>query len=232
MKTHTEKPPHYLGHRKRIKERFLKTDIAALKDYEILELLLTFAIPQKDVKPLAKELLAQFQSFQGVLDAPFDDLIEQKGIGTHTAILLKLTRACSDFYLRQQLFKKSVISSPDDLLQYCMSAMAGLGEEQFRVIYLNAKNEVITDDVAQEGTVDQAAIYPRKIMERALRQKAVSLIFVHNHPSGNPLPSSHDKALTRKLIQAASALSVKVHDHVIIGRNGYFSFREEGLLDR
>ena len=230
MESQKDNRPHYLDHRKRIKERFVKTGVSSFQDYEVLELLLTYALARKDVKSIAKELVARFKTFQGVLDAPLEELKSIKGIGEHTAILLKLTKDCSDFYLRGKILQNNVISRPGDLLNYCRSVMTGLGNEQFRVIFLNAKNEVLHDELLQEGTVDQTAVYPRKILEHALQRKATALIFVHNHPSGNPEPSSHDKTLTQSLVKVSDTLGIKVHDHIIIGKNRYFSFREEGLI--
>ena len=221
---------HYHGHRKRIRDRFTKTGLAPFQDYEVLELLLTFAIARKDLKPMAKELISRFQTFQGVLDAPFNELKTVAGIGEQCAVLLKLVKESSDFYLRKKIYHKDIISSPEALIKYCKSAMAGLGNEQFRVVYLNTKNEVIADEPLQEGTVDQSAVYPRKIIERALDHRASALIFVHNHPSGSPEPSSHDKSLTDLLTQVAENIGIKVHDHIIIGKQGYFSFRQEGFL--
>lgn len=221
---------HYVEHRKRVKERFLKNGLQTFQDYEVLEFILTFAIHRKDVKPVAKDLIAKFNTFQGVLEASVDELTTVDGIGTHAAILLKLMRECSDYYLRFTLHKKNIIASPDDLIQYCRSSMAYRGNEQFRVIYLNAKNEMLKDEVIQEGTIDQTTVYPRKIIEHALREKAVALIFVHNHPSGNPEPSSHDKDLTYTLMKAAETFSIKIHDHIIIGINGYCSLKEEGMM--
>jgi DNA repair protein RadC len=230
MQSQKSEHPHYLGHRKRIRERFLKTGLASFHDYEVLELLLTFAIAQKDVKVLAKQLISRFQTFQGVLDAPLNELKTVAGIGEHCALLMKLVKECSDFYLRGKIYHKDIISSPEALLNYCKSAMAGLGDEQFRVIYLNTKNEIIADELLQEGTVDQSAVYPRKIIEHALKHRASALIFVHNHPSGSPEPSVHDKNLTDLLKQISENIGIKVHDHLIIGKQGYFSFREEGCI--
>ncbi len=230
MEPELREKPHFFEHRKRLKNRFVKAGLEAFADYEVLELLLTFSIARKDVKPTAKALIERFKSFQGVLDAPLHDITTIHGVGNHSAILIKLTKACSDYYLRKKVHRTSVISSPEDLLNYCKSAMAGQRDEQFRVIYLNAKNEVIHDEVLQEGTVDQSAVYPRKIIEHALQQKAVALILIHNHPSGNPEPSSHDQYLTKMLTQLAESLGIKIHDHIIIGRNDYFSFKEAGYM--
>lgn len=222
--------PHYAEHRKRIKKRFQENGLHVFHDYEVLEFILTYAIKQKDVKPEAKALLARFKTFQGVLDAPADELAKIAGVGEHSALLLKLIKDCSDYYLREKIRKKDVVSSPQDLINYCRSSMAHQGDEQFRVIYLNAKNEIIHNEIIQEGTVDQTAVYPRKIMEHALKEKALALIFVHNHPSGNPAPSTQDRELTSTLLKAAEPFAIAVHDHIIIGKNGYFSFREEGII--
>lgn len=222
--------PQYKEHRARIKERFRTQGLEPFRDYEALELLLTYAIAQKDVKPLAKDLLTRFGSFQAVLEAPVEQLTHVHGMGDHAALLIKLFRECGQYYLRETLGKRDIVSSPADLVAYCKSAMAHLGDEQFRVVYLNAKNEIIRDEVVQEGTVDQTAVYPRKIIERALHEKAVALILVHNHPSGNPEPSVHDRNLTSSIVSAAATFDIKVHDHIVIGRSGYRSFREEGML--
>jgi len=221
--------PDYKYHRKRIKERFLDQGLESFREYEALELMLTYAIAQKDVKPLARDLLDRFGSFQKVLEAPVSELKNVHGIGEHAAILINFSRQCTQYYLRRTIQKREIISSPNDLVDYCKAAMSHLGDEQFRVVYLNAKNEIIRDDVLQEGTVDQTAVYPRKIIEQALKLKAVALILVHNHPSGNPEPSLQDRQLTSS-ITAAATMDIRIHDHIVIGRNGYRSFREEGLL--
>ncbi|MBN2106495.1 MAG: DNA repair protein RadC [Deltaproteobacteria bacterium] len=222
--------PHYKEHRKRIKERFSSEGLVPFRDYEVIELMLTYAIAQKDLKPLAKELIARFGSFQAVLEASVEDLQQVKGIGEHAALLIKLFRDAIQYYLRRTIKNLDIISSPADLVKYCTSAMAHLPDEQFRVVYLNAKNQVLADEVVQTGTVDQTAVYPRKIIERALSENAVALVLVHNHPSGSPEPSVHDRSLTASIVSAAATLDIRVHDHIVIGRNGYRSFREEGLL--
>lgn len=222
--------PHYKEHRKRIKERFRIHGLESFRDYEALELLLTYAIAQKDLKPLAKDLLNCFGTFQAVLEAPVAELKQVSGIGDHAALLIKLFRDCSQYYLRRTLHKRDIISTPADLVTYCKSAMAHLRDEQFRVVFLNAKNEIIKDEILQEGTIDQTAVYPRKIIEQALQEKAAALILVHNHPSGHPEPSVQDRQLTTAIISAAATLDIRVHDHIIIGRNGYRSFREEGFI--
>jgi len=222
--------PHYIGHKKRLRERFLSAGPEALADYELLELLLSLAIGRKDVKPLAKVLLKKFGSFAGVLDADIRQLLQIDGMGQSSAAAIKLVKESSVKYLRQQSINRSIISSPEALINYCKAAMTGLRDEEFRVIFLNSKNEIIDDEVLCRGTVDQTAVYPRKILERALHHNAASVIFVHNHPSGHPAPSNADKDLTRILKEAVGAVQIKVHDHMIIGREDHFSFAEAGLL--
>jgi len=218
------------GHRKRIREKFKHQGLAAFNDYEVIELLLTWCIARKDVKPAAKKLLERFATFQGVLDAPLEHMQSVGGIGEHSALLLRLVRACSDYYLAGKIAGRDIISSPQALITYLRSSMARLRDEQFRVVYLNAKNEILRDEVIHEGTVDQTAVYPRKIVECALAAGAVSIILVHNHPSGDPAPSNHDHRLTEALASATKLLSIRVHDHIIIGRYGYYSFAENGCL--
>jgi len=227
----TQKPAqHTDGHRRRIKDTFKQQGLAAFHDYEVLELLLTWCIVRKDVKPTAKNLIKRFASFQGVLDAPLEELQQVEDIGEHSALLLKLIRACCDYYLAAAIVKRDVIASPQALINYLRASMAALHNEQFRVVYLNAKNEMLSDEIIQEGTIDQTAVYPRKIVERALQAGAVSIILVHNHPSGDPAPSAHDSRLTDTLVSATKLLSIRVHDHIIIGKYGYYSFAENGGL--
>jgi len=219
-----------IGHRRRLKERYLKSGVAGLHIYEVLELLLTYALPRRDVKPLAKKLLKEFKSFRGVLSAAPEELQNIQGLGKHTSTLIKLVRDCSDLYLKEEVLGRETISSPRALIDYCRSAMAGLKNEYFRCLFLNAKNKVLADEIIQEGTISQAVVYPRKVIERASYHKATALIFVHNHPSGDVKPSSEDLSLTETLKKAAAAVGIAVHDHLIVGEDGCFSFREEGLL--
>jgi DNA repair protein RadC len=223
-------PPHYLNHRRRLRERFLKTGFEGFQDYEALELLLTYAIPRKDVKPLAKELLSRFGNFQGVLDATSEELTAVRGIKENAATFIRALKSATSLYLKECVLRKNQISSTSALLDYCRAAMSGLRDEQFRAVFLNSQNEVIADEVIQEGTVDRSVVYPRKVMERALYHKASALIFVHNHPGGNSKPSLDDKRLTTEIVNIAKGLGIKVHDHLIVSRDGYFSFLERGLL--
>ncbi|MBI5607130.1 MAG: DNA repair protein RadC [Deltaproteobacteria bacterium] len=226
-----EEVPHYLGHRKRLKDRFVRSGLESFQDYEVVELILTYAQARKDTKPLAKALLQTFGSLRGILEAPVEELKRYQGLGEHSGLLFKLIKEASDRYLRDRLLEaQDVITSPMDLVNYCQSKMGWLKDEQFRLIYLNTRNQVIEEEVLQEGTVDQTVVYPRKVMERAIRLKATALILVHNHPAGSPYPSPEDRELTRTLMQVARNLQIKVHDHLIIGREGHFSFLENNLI--
>jgi DNA repair protein RadC len=222
--------PHYHGHRQRLRNRFLKGGAAALQDYELLELLLTYALPRADVKPLAKELLRHFGSFTQVLDARPEALMEVAGLKESSAVLIRLVKACAEHYLKEEVLTRQRIPSLTSLVDYCRTAMGGLADEQFRVIFLNSQNEIIAEEVVQEGTVNQTVVYPRKVLELALKHKASGLILVHNHPSGSLTPSAADQELTRALVKASRALNLKVHDHLIVSRQGYFSLAEQNML--
>ncbi len=222
--------PHYHGHRARLRQRFLQGGPGALQDYELLELLLTFAIPYSDVKPLAKQLIAHFGSLSRVLDAAPEALMEVSGVREYSAVLIRLVKACTESYLKEEVLGRAKISSLSALVDYCRTSMGGLADEQFRVIFLNSQNEIIAEEIVQEGTVNQTVVYPRKVLELALKHKATGLILVHNHPSGNLTPSAADQELTRSLVKASHALNLTVHDHLIISRHGYFSLAEKNML--
>jgi len=231
MAPKSEKPkPHYHGHRQRLRERFRQGGVAALQDYELLELLLTYARPRQDVKPLAKSLLQRFGSFTQVLDAPPEALAEVEGMGKVSAAFLPLVKACTARYLKEDVVQRGKVPSLTALVDYCRTAMGGLKDEQFRILFLNSQNEIIAEEILQEGTVNQTVVYPRKVLELALKHKAVGLILVHNHPSGSLTPSAADRELTRTLIQASRNLNLTVHDHLIITRHGYFSLAEHNML--
>jgi DNA repair protein RadC len=222
--------PHYLDHRKRLKERYERTGMGGLQDYEILELLLFYAIPQGDVKPRAKELLKRFGSLKGVLDADPGALREISGVGSHSSLFFRVVRDIGTLYLRQSVEVKEQISSTRELIDYCLSSMGALKDEHFAVVYLNARNRIIQVETIQEGIVNQAVVYPRKVLEKALEHKASAIILVHNHPSGHVRPSDADIRLTRVLQDAARVMDIALHDHLIVGENRFFSFREEGIL--
>jgi DNA repair protein RadC len=218
------------GHRKRLKQKFLTAGIDAFMDHEVLELLLIYAIPQQDVKPLAKSLLRGFGSLKGVMDAEISDLQKTPGIGEHTVVLVKLIKELSALYLKQKAKEKTQIACTSELLDFCRTAMGGKKDEEFCVIYLDAQNQIIDFETVQKGVANQAVVYPRQVLERALRQKASALILAHNHPSGHVRPSDADIRLTKTIQETARALDILVHDHIILGENRFFSFREEGLM--
>ena len=225
-----ESAPHYLGHRQRLKEKYLTCGLEGFHDYEIMELLLTYGIPRKDVKEPAKELLKRFGGLKGILDAGIDELREVRGITAHTAVLVKLVKEISAAYLLQKAQERPQISCTAELIDFCKTAMGALKDEEFRVCYLDAQNRIIAMETVQEGIVNQAVVYPRKVLERALQWKASAIILVHNHPSGHVRPSDADIRLTRTIQETARTLDILVHDHLIIGENRFFSFREEGLM--
>jgi DNA repair protein RadC len=222
--------PHHLGHRERLKNRFERAGIAGLQDYEVLELLLFYALPRKDVKPLAKDLMKRFGSLKGVLDAGNEALEGVPGIGPQAVLFFRLVRDLGSLYLQQRAEEKEQISSTKELIDYCRLSMGGLKDEHFAVIYLNARNKIIRVETIQEGIVNQAVVYPRKVLEKALTHKASAIILVHNHPSGHVRPSDADIRLTRVLQDAARVMEIVLHDHLIVGENRFFSFREEGIL--
>jgi DNA repair protein RadC len=225
-----ESAPHYLGHRQRLKEKYLTHGLEGFHDYEIMELLLTYGIPRKDVKEPAKELLKRFGGLKGVLDAGIDELREVRGLNAHTAVLVKLVKDIGAVYLLQKAQERPQISCTAELIDFCKTAMGALKDEEFRVCYLDAQNRIIAMETVQEGIVNQAVVYPRKVLERALQWKASAIILVHNHPSGHVRPSDADIRLTRTIQETARTLDILVHDHLIIGENRFFSFREEGLM--
>ncbi len=226
----TKEKPHYLEHRKRLRERFQRAGAEGLHDYELLELLLTYAIPRKDVKPLAKDLIRRFGSLSGILDAEQKELEAVPGLGSISATLIRLVKELCGAYLGEKLKQRDVVSSPQAVVDFARVKLSGLPHEAFMVIYLNVKNEVIDHEIVHEGTVDRAVVYPRRIIEAALAHHAAGLILVHNHPSGHPEPSEEDKRLTRAILEAARPIDIRVVDHVVIGKEDYFSFRTSRLL--
>jgi DNA repair protein RadC len=218
------------GHRKRLKQKFLTSGMAAFLDHEVLEFLLTYAIPQKDVKPLAKSLLREFGSLKGIIDAEISALEKVPGIGEHTAVLFKLIKELSALYLKQKAKEKPQIACTSELIDFCRTAMGAKKDEEFCVIYLDAQNQIIEFETVQKGIANQAVVYPRQVLENALLKKASAIILAHNHPSGHVRPSDADIRLTKTIQDTARMLDILVHDHIIIGENRFFSFREEGLM--
>jgi DNA repair protein RadC len=229
-KDKAEPKPHYLGHRDRLRDRALAGGLTALPDYEVLELLLFRAAPRGDVKPLAKQLLGRFGSFEGVLGASVEELKTVPGVGASIALDLKLVHEAALRAGRDAVARRPVISSWSALLAYVKTALAHEAREQFRVLFLDKKNQLIADELMNRGTVDHAPVYPREIMRRALELSASAVILVHNHPSGDPTPSNPDIDMTRQVIEAARALRISVHDHLVVGRQGVASFRSLGLI--
>jgi DNA repair protein RadC len=225
-----EDEPHYLEHRQRLRARFLAGGADALPDYELMELLLFGAIPRRDVKPLAKALIAKFGDFADAIAAPIEKLIEIDGIKEATAIQLKVIEAAALRLSKMRLLNRPVLSSWNVLLDYCAAAMARAPQEEFRVLFLDRKNVLIADEVQSQGTVDHTPVYPREIVRRALEHSASAMILVHNHPSGDPTPSRADIEMTQEIVAAARALRIAVHDHLVVGRGGTASFKALGLL--
>ena len=222
--------PHHLGHRERLRERALAGGLTSMPDYEALELYLFRSIPRGDVKPMAKDLLKRFGSLAGVLSASIEDLCTIRGVGDSVALDLKLVHELTQRIGLEPMRKRTVISSWDALLRYIRIALAHEPREQFRVLFLDKKNQLISDELMNEGTVDHAPVYPREIARRALELAASSVILVHNHPSGDPTPSAADVEMTRQVIAAARTLNLNVHDHLVVGREGVASFKALGLI--
>jgi DNA repair protein RadC len=218
------------GHRMRLRARFLKGGAEAMPDYELLELTLFAALPRRDTKPLAKALLARFGSFAEVIAAPRARLLEVKGVGESVANHLKIVEAAAHRLAKTKVMGRPALSSWSALLDYCTAAMARSQTEEFRVLFLDRKNNLIADEVQNRGTIDHTPVYPREIIKRALELGASSIILVHNHPSGDPTPSKADIMMTREIVSAAKTLSIAVHDHLVIGRGGHASFKSLGLL--
>ncbi|WP_337188579.1 DNA repair protein RadC [Phenylobacterium sp.] len=223
-------PPHYIGHRDRLRERAAGGGFSALPDYEVLELILFRSIRRGDVKPLAKQLLARFGSLGGVLGATAEDLRTVKGVGPEAAFDLKLLHEAGLRAAREQVARRPVISSWAALLAYVKTALAHEPREQFRVLFLDKKNALIADEIMNHGTVDHAPVYPREVVRRALELSASAIILCHNHPSGDPTPSPADVDMTRQIVEAARPLRIAVHDHLVAGRDGVASFKALGLM--
>ncbi|HYX23703.1 MAG TPA: DNA repair protein RadC [Thermoanaerobaculia bacterium] len=228
----SEGDPHYLGHRQRLRERFLKSGLEGFADYEAVELLLTLAIPRSDVKKPAKELIACFGNLRGILDAPIEELQAIKGIGSVTPVALKIIKAAATLYLQQSGEGQDSITEAPGLADFWRMRLGTLQNEVFQVAYLDSGHRLLRDGVAtlEEGTIDRAAVYPRRVVESALRRGAAALVLAHNHPNGQATPSEQDKVLTRAIVLAAETVGVKIVDHLIVSANESFSFRKAGLL--
>jgi DNA repair protein RadC len=225
-----EEPPHYVGHRQRLRERFKSGGADALSDYELLEMVLFAAQPRRDMKPLAKSLLKRFGSFAEVVHAPETLLREVEGVGDGTVNQLRLIGAAATRIAKGELKQRTLLSSWNDVIDYCRTSMAFADKEQFRILFLDKRNQLISDEVQQTGTVDHTPVYPREVIKRALELSATALILVHNHPSGDPTPSQADVRMTKAIVDIATPLGIAVHDHIIVGRNGHASLKGMKLM--
>lgn len=222
--------PHYHGHRERLRERFRENGAEALADYELLELMLFRTIPRADTKAPAKALLKRFGSFAEVLGAPEHLLREVEGIGSAAATDIKLLAAAASRMLKGEIATRPLLSSWQQVLEYCRAAMAFETREQFRILFLDKKNVLIADEIQQSGTVDHTPVYPREVVRRALELSASAVILLHNHPSGDPAPSRADIDMTRTIIDTAKPLGIVVHDHIVIGKSGHASMKGLQLI--
>jgi DNA repair protein RadC len=222
--------PHYHGHRMRLRERFHGAGPEALSDYELLELALFPALPRRDTKPLAKILLKTFGSFAEVIHAPVARLREIDGIGDASIHQLKLMAAAASRIAKGEIQQRTALSSWNDVIDYCRTSMAFADKEQFRILFLDKRNQLIADEVQQTGTVDHTPVYPREVIKRALELSATAILLVHNHPSGDPTPSSADIHMTKSIIDIAAPLGISVHDHIIVGKNGHASMKGMRLI--
>ncbi|MEO0498344.1 MAG: DNA repair protein RadC [Pseudomonadota bacterium] len=227
---HTKTASLHAGHRDRLRVRFVSDPENALADYELLELILFRSIPRRDTKPLAKQLLARFGSFAEVLGAPIERLEEMEGVSRNVAIDLKACASAARMLSKSQVAKREVLSSWSAVLEYCRAAMAFEPIEQFRILFLDKRNVLIADEVQQRGTIDHTPVYPREVAKRSLELSASAIILVHNHPSGDPTPSTADVKITNTIVEALKPLGITVHDHIIVGRNGHCSLRAQELI--
>jgi DNA repair protein RadC len=222
--------PHYHGHRERLRERFRAVGPDALSDYELLEAVLFRAQPRRDVKPLAKALLRRFGSFAEVIAAPAARLAEVPGVGAAAIAEVKVVQAAAHRFARGALTERRVLSSWSAVLDYCRTAQAFADKEQFRILFLDKRNQLIADEKKQEGTVDHTPVYPREVVKRALELSATALILVHNHPSGDPTPSRADIQMTLAIVEVAKPFGIAVHDHIIVGKDGHASLKGLKLI--
>jgi DNA repair protein RadC len=226
----SEEVPHYHGHRDRLRTRLRDAGAEALADYELLELILFRALPRRDVKPLAKALLARFGSFAEAIAASPALLAEVDGMGTAAIAEFKIVQASAHRLARGEVKRRPVLSSWSSVLDYCRAAMAFAEREQFRILFLDKRNQLIADEVQQIGTVDHTPVYPREVVKRALELSATAIVLVHNHPSGDPTPSHADIQMTKQIVDVARPLGIEVHDHIIVGKEGHASLKGMRLI--
>ena len=228
----TSSDPHYLGHRQRLRERFLKSGLEGFADYEVVELLLTLAIPRSNVKDSAKRLIARFGNLRGILDTPVEELQAVNGIGSVAPVALKIIRAAATLYLQQSAEGTNLAADHESLATFWRMRIGANPNEAFEVAYLDSGRRLLRDGVErlEEGTIDRAAIYPRRVVESALRRGAAAIVLAHNHPNGDVTPSEQDKLLTRALVMAAETVQLKILDHLIVSPDEAYSFKKAGLL--
>jgi DNA repair protein RadC len=222
--------PHYHGHRERLRERLLAGGADALPDYELLEMVLLGAHARRDMKPLAKALLAKFGSFNDVIAASPARLKEVDGVGESVIATLKVVHAAASRFARGEVKRRPALSSWSAVLDYCRTAQAFADVEQFRILFLDKRNQLIADEVQQKGTVDHTPVYPREVVKRALELSATAVVLVHNHPSGDPTPSRADIQMTQQIVDIAKSLGIAVHDHIIVGKDGHASLKGLKLI--
>jgi DNA repair protein RadC len=221
-----------LGHRKRLREKFLKSGLAGFQDYEIIELLLSLGTPRRDCKHQAKEAIRLFKTLRGVMEAPPEELQKIEGVGPHSVFGIKFMHAVASEFLKEKSLEKPLCNSSQEVYNYFYHSMRDLKKEVLKALYLNSQNGIIEIQDLSQGTVDSSYIYPREVMEGAIKYHAVSLVLVHNHPSGNPQPSQNDKDLTRNMVYIGNLMQIKLLDHIIIGDNQFYSFAADGLIEK
>ncbi len=224
------KEPSYIGHRKRLKQKYEQNGIKGWLDYEILEFILFYAIPRKDTKLIAKRLLSKFKTIRGILDADRKEIESVKGISKNSALFLKLLKDIFVFYMEQNIHERDLLSSPKLVYDYLKSELKGLADEEFKMMFLDSRNQLISMESLKNGTVNRVIVFPRKIVERALYNHAVGVIIAHNHPSGSIEPSVEDQNITETIKEALNTVDIKLLDHIIIGGNEYFSFKENRIV--
>lgn len=225
-----EPVPGYIGHRSRIKEKYKKTGLSGCPDYEILELALSYAIPRKNTKQIAKELVDRFKTFNGVLDADCKELQCVYGLSKHSALFLKLLKDISIFYMEKGLHNRDLLTSPQLVYDYLKASLKGLADEEFRMLFLDNRNQLLATEAIQNGTVNQAIVFPRTVVERALYHHAAGVIISHNHPARSLEPSREDMDITKAIKAALRTVEIALLDHIIIGGNEYFSFKESSIV--
>lgn len=222
--------PHFANHRSRLRERFNNQGITGLQDYEIIELFLTFVIPQKDVKQEAKEVIERFGSVQGFFEAEESELQKINYFKDKALTLRRFIREVSELYQFETIKNIPVSQSRESLISFCKSKLGFAKEEQFWVISLDSKFALIKADLISKGLIDKTTVYPKQIVETALKNKAYSIILLHNHPNGNPQPSEGDITITKAIEIPAKLINITIYDHIIVSEDKYFSFKENKLL--